>query len=178
MAFRIVSCSAFQAYKRVDLIIDILSKLKENVEWVHFGDGELKEEILRAVVNLPPNIKFTWMGFKDNDFIMQYYKNNFVDLFVNVSSTEGIPVSIMEAISFGIPAVATNVGGVSEIVNSQTGFLIEKFFDSFEVANIISSYLNSSIEIKNKIRMKAKLFWEENYNAKINHHILFSELVK
>ena len=49
---------------------------------------------------------------------------NDFDLFVNMSLSEGIPVSIMEAISFGIPIIATNVGGNAEIVNDETGVLI------------------------------------------------------
>ena len=44
-----------------------------------------------------------------------------VDLFLTVSANEGIPVSIMEAQSFGIPVIATDVGGISEIVNNVNG---------------------------------------------------------
>ena len=48
---------------------------------------------------------------------------------MNVSESEGIPVSIMEASSFGIPVIATNVGGVGEIVeNGYNGLLLNKDF--------------------------------------------------
>ena len=47
-----------------------------------------------------------------------------IDIFINVSSSEGLPVAIMEAISFDIPIIATNVGGTSEIVTPETGILI------------------------------------------------------
>lgn len=42
-----------------------------------------------------------------------------------MSDSEGIPVSIMEAMSFGIPVIARNVGGMSEIVNEENGLLLE-----------------------------------------------------
>jgi len=43
--------------------------------------------------------------------VLNYYASNPVDVFINTSSSEGLPVSIMEAMSFGIPVIATNVGG-------------------------------------------------------------------
>ncbi|NCO54621.1 MAG: glycosyltransferase, partial [Bacteroidetes bacterium] len=69
-----------------------------------------------------------------------------VDLFINVSESEGIPVSIMEALSAGIPVIATNVGGTNEIVNNDVGFLIDKEFEINTAVNIINNYLNSPIE--------------------------------
>jgi len=48
---------------------------------------------------------------------------------MNLSETEGIPVSIMEAQSAGVPILATNLGGTSEIVNNENGFLVEKDFN-------------------------------------------------
>ena len=48
------------------------------------------------------------------------------DLFMNVSSSEGLPVSIMEAFSFGIPALVTAVGGNPEIVQEGAGILLDE----------------------------------------------------
>lgn len=52
------------------------------------------------------------------------YSEHPVDVFINLSTNEGVPVSIMEAISFDIPIVATDVGGTSEIVTDETGILV------------------------------------------------------
>lgn len=167
--FRIVSCSAFQKYKRVHLIIDILKKLEINVEWVHFGDGELKNDVLTKTKELPPTICFKWMGSVKNEVVLNYFSSNHVDLFINVSETEGIPVSIMEAISFGIPIIAPNVGGIAEIVNEQTGYLIEKDFDPEYVAAIIKKHFNlNKSEIK-ILRKRCRDFWELNYSAENNY---------
>lgn len=48
-----------------------------------------------------------------NQLVYDFYRNNDVDVFVNLSESEGIPVSIIETISFGVPVVATDVGGNS-----------------------------------------------------------------
>lgn len=52
-------------------------------------------------------------------------------MFINVSSSEGLPVSIMEACSFGIPIIATNVGGTAEIVQAGVnGILLKEQFET------------------------------------------------
>ena len=173
---RIVSCSGFQSYKRVHLIIEILSYMKERIEWIHFGDGELEKEILSKSNSLPENITFNYMGFKTNSYIMDYYQSHHVDLFINVSETEGVPVSIMEAISFGIPVIATNVGGVKEIVNNQTGFLTPKHFDTKDVSSQIADYFKLSGDDKQILRNSTRKFWTLNYNASNNYNSLYNEI--
>lgn len=175
--FRIISCSSFHAYKRVELIIDILAHSSKKIEWVHFGDGDQKNIILEKAKHLPKNVTFTFMGFHNNAFIMEYYRQNHIDLFINVSETEGIPVSIMEAISFGIPVIATNVGGVAEIVNEKTGFLIDKYFDSKATYQLIENFIEASNEVKTTLKQSSRYFWEENYNASKNYNALSLQLV-
>ena len=53
-------------------------------------------------------------GAMDNRALMEYYSREPVSCLVNVSSSEGLPVSLMEAASFGFPALATAVGGTPE----------------------------------------------------------------
>lgn len=59
-----------------------------------------------------------------------------------MSLSEGIPVSIMEAISFGIPIIATNVGGNAEIVNDETGVLIPVNIDQAAFNETVSDIMN------------------------------------
>jgi glycosyltransferase involved in cell wall biosynthesis len=93
------------------------------------GDGPEKERLEQAIKLLPENIKFSILGQLDNSEVIAYYKRVFVDGFISLSESEGLPVSMMEAISFGIPILARNVGGVSEIVNEITGILINQYDD-------------------------------------------------
>lgn len=164
-AFVIVSCSFIIELKRLDLIIEILKELDFEVHWVHFGNGDLMEEILAKSKKLPTNIKCEFKGFTPNTDVINYYKQTHVDLFINVSRIEGIPVSIMEAISFGIPAIGCSVGGVPEIVTPETGFLLPEFFDPKYVAKIISDYRNMPASGKLKFREGVKEFWKRKFNA-------------
>src|SRR5690606_35919751 len=82
------------------------------IQWHHFGDGPQMSLLEREKSEISiKNLTITLHGRVENSKIYDFYRYNPVDLFINLSSSEGIPVSIMEAISCGIPVVATNVGG-------------------------------------------------------------------
>lgn len=168
--FLICSCSFMRHDKRIDLIIDVLKKIN-NIEflWVHFGTGPIESEIKRYAYSKLDNHKFLFKGMVSNHEILDFYESNYVDLFVNLSEAEGIPVSIMEALSAGIPVLATNVGGTNEIVSNDHGFLIEKDFDIDIVAKIMEDFLISSKDNKTKYRKNAYKFWYENFNAEKNY---------
>ena len=168
--FTFVSCSNIIPLKRINLIIKVLKQTKLiNFKWLHWGEGYLADEIKDyATEQLPPN-SFVFKGMQSNSTILDYYAQNYIDLFINLSETEGIPVSIMEAQSAGIPVLATNVGGTSEIVNNENGFLIDKDFDVNTVSKMIVTYLDS--DKKNQIGKRKASYqnWNDNYNAEKNY---------
>src|SRR5690606_13386262 len=97
----------------------------KKIEWHHFGDGLEFEELKKKIKTLnKKKIAVILHGWATQADILKFYELYFVNWFVNVSESEGIPVSIMEAMSFGIPVIATDVGGTSEIVNTDTGYLL------------------------------------------------------
>jgi len=167
--FVIVSCSNLIPLKRVDLIASSLKLLDFPVKWIHFGGGVELKKILSIVQELPDNIKCELKGTVKNQYILQYYARNSVNLFINLSTVEGLPVSIMEAISFGVPILATDVGGVREIVTDKTGVLINENCEVQMVAKEITKFKNSN---RNSLEFRAQVrrFWEENFNAKINYN--------
>ena len=177
-ALRIVSCSNVVPVKRLDLIIKTLMNLKDvDIEWTHFGDGILMSQIKELAKKLPNNISVEFKGNIKNSDLMRIYVNNQFDLFVNVSISEGIPVSIMEALSFGIPCVATNVGGTNEIVtDGYNGWLLDENFREEELENIIRSYWNLNNEQIFKLRDCAYSSWKNKYDAEKNYSIFINEL--
>ncbi len=174
----ICSCSNLVSLKRVDRIIEVLSLLNvENLHWVHFGDGPLREELLQYAQKMLPGVQYEFKGIVPNNEIMDFYAENYVDLFINLSSSEGIPVSIMEALSAGIPVVATDVGGTAEAVNMENGVLIPAEFDNADVAKEIYAYLSLSDEEKLSYRRRAYEFWMDNYEAKKNYMIFADKIL-
>lgn len=177
--FLIVSCSNIISIKRVQLIAESLSKLKiKNINWVHFGDGPLKNEVLNyANKYLVNNVNFEFKGRVSNNAISSFYTKNNPTLFINLSSSEGIPVSIMEAMSFGIPVIATNVGGTSEIVNNENGFLLDSDPSQLEVTSKIQEFYNLAVEEKTKKRKAAFDTWNEKYNAEKNYNHFVEDIL-
>jgi glycosyltransferase involved in cell wall biosynthesis len=167
----IVSCSNMIPLKRVELIINALSKLKHiPIKWVHFGEGpEFKRIEKLCNETLTSNITWELKGWVKNSDVLQWYESNKPSLFINVSSSEGIPVSIMEAISFGIPLIATDVGGTSEIVNNENGYLISKKTTIEEVKSLICDYLTLTDYEKILKKNAAYKTWKNSYNAEINY---------
>ncbi len=165
---RVVSCSFLIALKRVHLIVEALKQIKAvRVEWVHFGGGPLMSDIQKLNKELPENIKVVMKGWVDNKEVLAYYGSNPVDLFMNVSNTEGVPVSIMEALSFGIPCFATNVGGSGEIVNSSNGSLVAKDFETNVLTKFIENIKVNSKE--NDYRANARATWAKLCDANNNY---------
>lgn len=121
--FRILSCSNLIQLKRVGNIIDALEvigekRLKTKIEWIHFGGGLLQDYLEKEAnqkLSIYENITYKFMGAVDNEIVHEYYSSHKVDCFITTSSTEGgTPVSIQEAMSYGIVIIGTDVGGIKE----------------------------------------------------------------
>jgi len=156
---RIVSCSNIVPVKRVELIALALKYLKLKVEWIHFGEGPLKQKVTELAMQLPGNISWQFPGEINHEKLMNFYKTVSVDLFLNVSSSEGVPISVMEALSFGIPVIATNAGGTSEIVTEPGGVIIPVEFEPSFLAEKIENIVNAENYLQ--MRQAARKTWEE-----------------
>jgi glycosyltransferase involved in cell wall biosynthesis len=174
--FTIVSCSHVIPLKRVNLIIEILSHLNFGVRWVHFGGGTDLEKIKAQAEPLKSRHQVEFMGQIENQEVLEFYKKNVVHLFITTSSTEGLPVSLQEAVSFGIPCLATDVGGIREVVNPETGILINKDFVPSAVADEIEKFRSSernSVQFRENIRK----YWQGKFAANTNYADFITELI-
>ena len=177
--FVIASCSRLVPVKRVHLIAEALSLItNKEVKWIHIGDGDEREKLERYVEKLPQNIRVKLVGNLQHDEVMHFYQDNHIDLFINVSASEGLPVSIMEVVSFGIPVIATNVGGSGEIITSGNGTLIPANFTSEELAEEIRKHIDMDEQSYVDLRNSTRRNWEENYSAKRNYTRFYSEITK
>lgn len=168
----IISCSRVESIKRLDRIVLALSKITDvAIRWTHIGDGSQFQEIKSlAECILPYNIKTYFTGNIENNEIYKIYKENYFDIFINVSYDEGLPVAIMEASSFGIPVIATDVGGTSEIVeNGYNGWLIPRDYDDSILCELLLAYHRMEDNDKQIVRENARCKWEEGFNQEINY---------
>lgn len=177
----LISCSRMIPVKQLHLLVEGLALLGKShpdidVKWTHIGDGP-EETMIRNMCRkmLPDHVKYEFTGHLSNRDVMAFYKNNEVDVFVNVSRSEGIPVTMMEAQSCGIPVCGRAVGGVPEIVNNDNGILLASGAGPDELADALYQFAGTTLRREKGI--KSRTNWEQHYNAEMNYSA-FTSLLK
>jgi glycosyltransferase involved in cell wall biosynthesis len=174
----IVSASSIIPLKRVKLIFESLQLTKTKINWHHFGAGEGLRELTEIVKNARQSLSVKLHGLVTNQVILNFYKQNPVHLFINLSTSEGIPVSIMEAYSFGIPAIATNVGGTGELVNNNNGRLINVDCDAQSIAKTIEELIQKPVEEFTKLKEEAHRKFESDFSAEHNYPLFYEKMLE
>lgn len=127
----IVSIARLQPQKKFDMFIEVAKRLK-NENYVFYWIGNQYE-----IQNLPENV-YCLGSIKNAGSYIAY-----ADLFVLFSNYEGLPISILEAFSSSVPVVASNVGGISELLNGKNGLAIENDIDT--AVSAIKKYTTGNI---------------------------------
>lgn len=169
-SFCILSCSFMVPLKRIALIIDALAGIKDiHIRWTHFGDGEEMQMLVnKAQKELGDNITYCFKGYANNETIIKYYQEEFVDCFITTSSTEGgSPVSIMEAMSAYVPIIGTNVGGISGMIKDN-GILLSQNPSVTEIQDAIKKIYYSNCSEVEAMRENSYSLWKKEFSAKIN----------
>lgn len=180
--FHIVTCSNLIPLKRVERLAETLCILEEKdicfakkIKWTCIGEGSSFEKI-RDICKSFKFIQYEFTGQKKNKEILKFYAENYIDIFINLSTTEGLPVSIMEAMSYGIPVIATNVGGTSEIVDNESGILIDIDFTNELLCDIICKINFMDQSKKDEMRKKALNKWKYEFQAEKNYTEFYNRI--
>lgn len=175
--FHLVSCCRIVPVKRLERLADAMALVEEPCKWTVIGGGvegggyyqELQKYITAALASRP-NVQVEYTGALPHDEIFRYYQTHRVDALVNPSESEGLPAVIMEAASFGIPSIATDVGGTSEIVLDElTGYLIPERFTTEQLAGCIRRMIALPEAEYAALRRSAREVWQEKFNALHNN---------
>ncbi len=198
--FRLVSCSNLIELKRVPLILDAIrhivsdpvrvSELKvrgwSGISWNHMGGGVLlkslkqkAEDFLSGRGGRDFSLEISFAGAVRHEEVLGFYKNKGADLFILTSRSEGVPVSVMEAMSFGIPVMVTNVGGVSELFeySAPVGELLGPDPSAEEVADALFGFMMLPERDHANLRSNAFANWRENWNAAKNYSDFAESLI-
>lgn len=178
--FLIATCSSIIPLKRLDLMIDALSEIKEfDFKWIHIGGGPLEEQIKKQAAEKlsAGNQNYEFLGQLPLSQVHGFYREHEVSLFVNCSDTEGVPVSIMEAMSYGVPVAARDVGGNSEIVDGKNGILLDSDSSAQNLAEAIRAVHSLSESEYADMRQAARLKIETEFNADIQYRRFFEDSV-
>lgn len=124
-AFLVGFLGRVEAEKGVETIIKAAKILKDHPEgrgiaFLLAGEGSLRERITRGVSESGLQNRVKWVGWQESSSFLPL-----LDLLLLPSLREGMPVALLEAMSLGVPVIASKISGVVEIVREmETGILI------------------------------------------------------
>ena len=171
----IVSCSLLVALKRVPMMAEVLVGLatrhpQRRFHWTHFGAGPDMPAVRAALAFAPPNLGVDLVGQVANAVVTAHYATRPVDVFLLLSRAEGLPVAILEALSAGVPVIATDVGGVAEAVGADNGVLLGANPAPAEVIAVLERILLHSPDDEARARRaRSRERWERDFDADLNH---------
>ena len=129
-------------YKGITEAINAMSLLDNSEEIIELhilGSGTLKDHYKSLAKELGVNDLVFFDGIlKGGDEVASWLKS--LDLYIQPSYTEGLPRALIEAMSVGLPAVASNVGGIPELLSKDT---LIKPYDSEALAKKIKDFVDS-----------------------------------
>lgn len=165
-AYVIGTIAKLRKEKGIEYLLEAMKILLEQYSKIVLlivGDGPLRDELEYYSRQLKINNKVIFTGYRRNIPLML----SIFDIYVMPSLTEGSPMALLEAMVTGKPIIATNVGGIREILkNGKTGILINPK-DPNTLADMIF-YLLKNKDIAKELGMKAK---EESKKYDINFYV-------
>lgn len=169
--YTIVSCASVIPLKRVNLTVRALAQIDDiSIKWIHIGNGsefENVKELCSELLDGMSNITYELKGFMDNKAVREFYDQKYIDFFITTSSTEGSPVSIQEALAYGVVIIGTDVGDVSRLAEGN-GYVLSANPEEMEVAEGIRKMCNMSQEELKSMRQHSYEKWQQYYNADVN----------
>lgn len=120
---RIVFVGRLSTQKLPEMLISAFAKLdfrvKAKAHVVIVGDGEKACDLKAQAQEFGVENQIRFLGAQPRSEVLSVLKN--ADIFVLTSAWEGFPISILEAMSVGLPVIASNVGGVREVFEASGG---------------------------------------------------------
>lgn len=164
--------------KAMDYLVNVLNL--SNIQLLIIGEGYLKKKLMSLVNKLKLNENIYFLGaLPHNELINLYFKKK-INLVVLPSieidnEFEGIPVSLMEAMSYNIPVISTFSGSIPELL-SECGVLVPQK-DYLAIANeIYKFYTNKKYYLTQALKVFCEV--EKNFNIEKNTKTLIDTIYK
>lgn len=133
------------------------------IRWIHVGDGPQMERLRREAMHLPGNLTVEMPGALSNAEVHAMLSRPDITMLVMMSRSEGgRPIAISEAMSHGVPVVATGVGGVPEVIDWEVGALLSPNPDGREFARAAEHVISR----RDKLSANARHRWQALLDSK------------
>jgi glycosyltransferase involved in cell wall biosynthesis len=161
---KLITVGTITKRKGADIIINALSKLSEDVknkyELTIVGDGSDRIEFESLAEDLGLNSQVRFVGKKSQQDVKRLLSHS--NVYVQMSLSEGLPLALLEAMRASLPIITTDVGGCSETVSNDNGYLLNP--DPDELASCLSSL---SAEKLLDMSYKSRELFEKEFNFDI-----------
>jgi glycosyltransferase involved in cell wall biosynthesis len=147
----LLMAASFTGGKGHDVLLEAVRRLVDDgrrLEVRLAGSGPAEEDTRGLAHRLGLEDVVRFAGYVPNSQVLDWLANREIDVVVLPSDSEGLPVSLIEALAYGVPAVATQVGGVAELLGDGCGELVPPR-DSAALAAALSRLL-SSAQLRNE----------------------------
>lgn len=168
---RLVSTGSLIPRKGFDVLINALSLIDEvNTSWevLIIGEGREYDNIVEQIKNLHLENNVKLVGRKDKKEIIKILHQ--CDAFVLASRAENFSVAVLEALSAGLPVVATICGGIRECIHKENGLLVP--------VDDVSSLANALIQVINDNCSFNRESIAEECRRRFSPHVIASQLTE
>lgn len=173
----ILSVSAVNDNKRVDHVADAVAALAQDgvrVRWTHVGSGPKLRTLGDHVEALGIASLTRLTGQLTAEATRNLFEFGWHDVFVNMSLSEGAPVTLMEAQCVGIPSVLSDVGGSPEVAPPHLNEVLAVHSEPHDIASaILHAYGRPLSE-----RTLRHQYWSARYEASANYRIWADRLLE
>lgn len=151
--------------KGIDVLLQAfklsMKKFQQPTKLFIIGDGKQKEFLQKLAVSIGIDRQVEWLGFQDNvPAIMKH-----LQLLIMPSHSEGLPITLLEAMQTGTPVIATSVGGIPKLLGNDERGLLIPVNDSQVLAEKLIYCLEDAEATKQRI-IEAKKFVAQHYDVK------------
>lgn len=161
---KIGAVARLEETKGIDYLIEAYSQLTEKFPQTHLcivGMGSQERKLQELTKRLNLNGRVTFTGYKRN---VHDYLHLF-DIFVIPSLHEAHPLVLMEGMGHGKPIIATNVGGIPEVIKNKWNGLLVPAANSSVLREAIEELLNNQ-ELREQMSQNARQTYEERFTVK------------
>jgi len=151
----------------------IVCKKKPNAYFIIAGKGELYSLLQKRIIELGLKEQVILTGFLERDKLIALYKK--ATLYVLPSYYEGLPTSLLEAMSFSLPVIATSIKCNINVINSGNNGILIPARSPNSLANAIIDLLNNAelrlfLGTNGRRTVMTRFNWDHIANKMINYY--------
>lgn len=169
-AFKFIFAGRVVPEKGADVAIKVIACLKKDLPFYKFtldiygeGSSEYRAELNKLVETIGVSDSVNFFGKVSRDYLKKIYKNYFVFLCPSVWQ-EPLGVVVLEAMVCGVPVIASEVGGIPEMINNgKTGFLVPPC-DPEAISKIVKKIIEDNNGLYLRIHLDAIEHVRNNYS--------------